>query len=169
MKSIKSTIETFSKLLNEIAGFGIVASSALIVLNIILREIFKKPILGTYEFVGFLSSVIVGGGIAYCAILNGHIAVDFIIEKFSKKVQSIIEKIVYIVLFALTGLLAWKMFLYAMQFVKNGEVSPTTQTPFYIFPCFIGVCFLILSFVFIDKLNKLPETKDKDEVKFNEF
>lgn len=169
MKKFNATVLSVAKFFNIVAGFGIVVAVALIVINIILRVIFKNPILGTYEFVGFLSSVIIGGGIAYCAILNGHIAVDFIIEKLNIRFQRIIDITISIVLFGLTILLTWKMFLYAANFIKNGEVSPTTQTPFYIFPCFVALCFLILSLVFIMKASMPITTKEENGVNLNEF
>ena len=55
-RGIKRVAEIFS----DIAGWAVAAAMVLVVINVILRTVFKSPLLGAYEFTGFITAVIVG-------------------------------------------------------------------------------------------------------------
>ena len=81
MQKITELIKKASKLMDTIAGWGIVAIMALVVINVLLRVIFNSPILGVYEYVGYTTAGVIAFSIAYCALQNAHIAIEFIFEK----------------------------------------------------------------------------------------
>lgn len=151
MDKFSHAVKKVSAIINEVASWGIVLAMILVVLNVILRAVFKSPILGTYEYVCFFSAIIIGCGIAYCAVLNGHIAIDFLLEKLGKRAQGAINIIASVI--TLLGMLVftWRMFLYAARLAANNEVSPTTQTPFYVFVYIIAAGFLALCLVLLSK------------------
>ena len=86
-----------TKFLDQIAGLAIIAVMLLVVANVILRATVGRPILGTYEFVGFLTAIIIGLALAHCAFQNGHIAVDFIMKKFPDKVKVPVDFFIHLV------------------------------------------------------------------------
>jgi TRAP-type C4-dicarboxylate transport system permease small subunit len=148
---IENSIEKLASFLDKLAGISIVLAMLLVVINILLRVIFKRPILGTYEYTGFITSLIVGFGLSACLVSNSHIAVDFILEKFHIKAQRIIEAVMDIIVFAFMSLFTYKMIEYGIKLVERNELSPTTQTPFYIFVFVIAFCFIVLSLVALFK------------------
>ena len=91
MKQFAALVQSFSRSLDIIAGFCIVATMAVVVLNIVLRAFLGNPLLGTMDYVTLLMALTIGLSLAYCGFKNGHIAVDLIIEKFSAKTQAIID------------------------------------------------------------------------------
>ena len=141
-----------SKFFDKIAGWCMVATMALIVGNILLRSLIKQPILGTYEYVGFLTALIIGLSLAYCAVQNGHIAVTFIAEKFSPGVQYVITVIIDIISFIFLSLATWHTGKYAYSMILSGEVSPTTKMPFYPFIYLVTLGLFMLSLVILFKL-----------------
>jgi len=153
-KIIKKTAGIF----NLIAGGSIVAAMLLVVVNVILRKVFGRPILGTYEFTGFFSVMIISFGLAYCLVVNAHIAVDFIVEKFKTKTQGIIDIITGIFVFVFMTVFTWKVFDFATKILKSKQLSPTTQFPFYIFIYLMGICFTVFCLVY---LIKIKESFDK--------
>lgn len=148
---IKKGIHHIASMLDKLAGLSIVLAMLLVVMNVILRRVFSSPILGTYEFTGFLTALIVAFGISACMVSNSHIAVDFLVEKLKKPVQKIIDFIINSVLSVFLGFFTYRMFGYATNLLKSHELSPTTQTPFYIFIYLIAFCFVILSIVTLFK------------------
>lgn len=130
---MKEFIGKLSKLLDTAAGWVMVLTMTLVVLNIVLRNIFKSPILGTYEYVGFLTALIIGLSLAYCAYQNFHIAVGFLVDKFSPRTQAVIDGAMGAVAFVFLTLSTWHLGKYARSMALTGEVSPTTRTPFYPF------------------------------------
>lgn len=143
-----------SRALDKIAGWIMVAVMFLVVSNVILRVIFKSPILGTYEYVGFLTAMFIGLAIAYCALQNFHIAVGFLLEKFPPKVQGVVEVFTGVVSLVFLALSAWHIADFAGSMIASGEVSPTTRTPFYPVIYVVAFGFLTLCLVVLLKLTE---------------
>ena len=153
-------IKRVAKVFNDIAGWAVVAAMVLVVINVILRRVFKSPLLGAYEFTGFLTAVIVGFSIAFCLVLDAHISIDFITQKFSKKAQNIIGLVTNSMMFLMMGAFTWFLFGYATKLLKSNSVSPTTQFPFYIVVYIVAVCFIILCLVLLVRVkNHIREAK----------
>ena len=102
MKQFAGLVEWLSRALDRIAAVCIVAMMTVVVLNIILRAFLGKPLLGTIDYVNILMALTIGLGLAYCGLKNGHIAVEFMVEKLSNKTQGVLGIVVN-----LTGLLFW--------------------------------------------------------------
>ncbi|NLG89399.1 MAG: TRAP transporter small permease subunit, partial [Clostridiaceae bacterium] len=90
MQKIAELVKKASNLMDVIAGWGIAAIMALVVVNVLLRVFFNSPILGVYEYVGYLTAGVIAFSIAYCALQNAHIAIEFIFEKIPFKIRRII-------------------------------------------------------------------------------
>jgi TRAP-type C4-dicarboxylate transport system permease small subunit len=159
MKGFERFVSKLSRLLDNIAGWGIVLVMVMVVINIILRRVFNSPILGIYDFVSYITSVIIGFGLAWCALQKAHIAIEFIVDKFSEKSKSVIEVItgfcsVILLLFA-----GYQMVLDGFKVIKNGEVSATAQIPFY--PFIFMVAFGLLVLCLVECVNVLKEVTKK--------
>ncbi|MEW5899482.1 MAG: TRAP transporter small permease, partial [Bacillota bacterium] len=101
-------VTKLSQILDRIAGWALVATMVLVVGNIILR-LFKRPIEGTYEWVGFLTTLVIGLAVAYCAVHNGHIAITFLTERLSPRVQAGIDLAVGLISLAFLLLVSWQL------------------------------------------------------------
>ncbi len=147
--------------MDVIAQWALVTMMALAVVNIALR-LLRRPILGTYEFISFLAAVAISFTLAYCAIQRGHIAVTLFVERLrpvSHAAVDIIVNVIGIVFFAFT---AWQLGLYATDMVVSGEVSPTTQTPFFPFVYGVAVSFLVLCLVLsVDLFHAIGRVRTK--------
>ena len=154
IEKLENIIKKTAGIFNLIAGGAIVAAMLVVVANVILRKIFKHPILGSSEYIGFISVLIISFGLAYCLVVNAHIAVDFIVEKFKTKTQGIIDSITGIFVFAFMSFFTWKVFDLATKVLKNGQLSPTTQFPFYIFIYLMAVCFFVFCLVYLIKIKE---------------
>ena len=94
MERLTEAVTRICRFFDNIAAWGTAILMALVVGNIILRVTIKRPILGTYEYVGYLAALVIGLALAYCAIKDGHIAVRFLLEWFSQKTQAVVDIIV---------------------------------------------------------------------------
>ncbi|MBN2851720.1 MAG: TRAP transporter small permease [Clostridia bacterium] len=159
---IKKGIHDIASMLDKLAGLSIVLAMLLVVLNVIVRKVFSSPLLGAYEFTGFLTALIVAFGLSACLVSNSHIAVDFLVDKLKKPLQKIIDFIVNSILFIFLSFFTYKMFGYATSLLRSHELSPTTKTPFYLFIYVIAFCFIILSMVSLFKaIDSIKEVKSK--------
>lgn len=125
--------------------------------DIILR-LFRRPILGTYEIVGFLGAMVAGLAIAQTTIERGHVAVQVVVTRFSPRVQEIIYLITHLLSIFLFALLAWECVGYGNDFRASGEVSLTLRLPFY--PVVYGIALsaiVVCLVLFVDILQVLTK------------
>lgn len=154
MKKIESIIKKTAEIFSLVAGASIVIAMVMVVVNVIMRRVFKNPILGVDEFTGFLAVIIISFGLAFVLFVNAHIAVDFIVEKFKPRAQGIIDTVTGLIVLGFTSVFTWNAFRYATNSMNNNQVSSTTQTPLYIFIYAMAVCFLLFCLVYIIKIRE---------------
>lgn len=130
---IMKLVTGFSRVLDRIAGFCMVAVMLLVVANIIMRAVFHHPILGAYEYVGFLTAVMIALALAHCALQGGHIAVGFVVDRFSPAARAMVDAVLHTVALGFWGLSTWFVLQYAGNLKNSGVVSPSTQVPVYPF------------------------------------
>ena len=120
--------------------------------DIVLR-LFRHPILGTWEIVGFLGAIVAGFAMARTTIERGHVAVEIVVVRFSLSIQKTIYLVIHVLSLLLFGLLTLECIRYGNDLRIAGEVSPTIQIPF--FPVLYGVGFsslVVFLILFIDFL-----------------
>lgn len=128
---------------NWVSAAAVVVMMTLTCLDIILR-IFRHPIPGTYEMVGFLGAVFAAFALGYTSIHRGHIAVDFLVQKLPRRAQSLVDGANAAICSIFFGFVAWQCLVYAGDMKAYGEVSMTLQMPVY--PVVYGLaagCFLL--------------------------
>jgi TRAP-type C4-dicarboxylate transport system permease small subunit len=117
---------------NALAGAAVVAMMLLTCADVVLR-LFRHPIPGTYEIIGFLGTVVVAFSLAYTSLEKGHIAVEILVEKLPRRIQAGIEVFVSLIGAALFALITWQCTVYAADLKQSGEVSLTLTMPIYPF------------------------------------
>lgn len=131
-------VRRLSEFLNLVAGWALVGMTALTCADVILR-IFRHPILGTYEIVGFLGAIVASFAMAHTTILRGHVAVELLVMRLPHKVQVVIYLIIHVLSIALFALIAYESILFGNDLRLANEVSLTLQIPF--FPVLFGISF----------------------------
>lgn len=133
LQRIENHVLVLCKIFDAAAGLSLLSVMLLVSGNVLLRAVWKNPVLGTYEYVGFLTSLGVGLAIANCALKNGHIAVGFLVAKLPARFRAVIDGTTNAAAALFFTLCAWQMFGYAGSFAASGEVGLTTRIPFYPF------------------------------------
>ncbi|MEA3470842.1 MAG: TRAP transporter small permease [Thermodesulfobacteriota bacterium] len=142
-KQILSTADLF----NWVAAGALVIMMVLTCTDVVLR-FFRHPIPGTYEIVGLLGTAVISFSLAYTTAKKGHIAVEFIVSRFTGKTQNIIDSVNNFLSLILFAVITWQSALYALDLRESGEVSLTVQIPIHPFVFGISagcglVCFVL--------------------------
>jgi TRAP-type C4-dicarboxylate transport system permease small subunit len=154
MSGFLKIVEKLSKWMSFISGCALTVIMLVTVADVFLR-LFNRPIVGTYEIVGFGGAIVIGFAVPITSWIRAHIFVDFAINSFSKKIQNIFNistRITGIILFILIG---WQLFVYGFGLYQSGEVSTTRQMPFYPIAYGLGVCCFIQCMVLISDIVKI--------------
>ncbi|MGE5545072.1 MAG: TRAP transporter small permease [Bacillota bacterium] len=129
MTRIRDGVKTLSRLMDMLAAVSVVLTMAVVVVNIILRSVFNRPLTGIMDYVMILTALTIALALANCAIRNGHIAVDLFIDKLPVKVGGLLDTLTNFASFIFWVIAAIFMFDYAVTMNITGTVFPTTQIP----------------------------------------
>ena len=147
-----------AEVFNWVAAAAITGMMLLTCMDIVLR-LFRRPIPGTYEVVGFLGAVFAAFSLGYTSVNRGHIAVDCIVQTLPPRVQTVVDGVNAAVCAVLFGLLARQSMRYAADLQSFGEVSMTLQMPVYPFVYGIAAgCWLLVLVLAVRVLKNLTVT-----------
>ena len=129
----------------------IMAIMLLTVVHVIGRYGFSRPIIGLAEISGLLlvTGVFMGG--AYTALRKGHIAIGFVVDRFSERTQAVIDSIAYIICLVVAILAIWQSFVQGTTLMESKAefmVTGIPQSPF-LYMVGVGWGLLCLSFVIL--------------------
>ncbi|MDD3894558.1 MAG: TRAP transporter small permease [Syntrophomonadaceae bacterium] len=158
MKQYADLVEVLSRFLDKIAAFCIVAMTAVVVLNILMRSILGWPLMGTIDYVNILMALTISLGLAHCALKGGHIAVDFIVEKLSDKLQAVIAVAVNFTVIIFWGVSVWYMAAFARSMMVTNLLAGTVSIPIYPVVYLTAFGFLALSLVLVLRLFEAVRT-----------
>jgi TRAP-type C4-dicarboxylate transport system permease small subunit len=149
-----SVFRSISRVLNYVAGISLTIMMLMTVADVLFRA-GGWPFVGTYEIVALLLAVVVGFGIPQVSLDKGHVCMEFLLERFSKRgreMMNILTRVLCLVLFVFIG---YNLFKVAAGFHASGEVTPTIQLPFYPVAYAVGVCCLLECCVFLFEIVRI--------------
>ncbi len=136
-------IALLTKILFAIAGIGLVAMLVLIVADVVGIKVLSHPVPGGIEIVSFLAVIAVAFAVGYTQVLRGHVAVDFIVDQFPRRVKLAIDVLMTFFSVCLFGLMSYYSVKYAAKLSATSEVSMTQKIPFYPFVYAMAGCFMV--------------------------
>ena len=150
------------KLLKGTAMGTVAAMMFLTATDVILRYVFNRPISGAYEVIEYMMAILIPFGLGYCALQGGHVAVDLVVSRFPKKIQSIIGSITTLICLGLFILITWQNVIYIGENFESKLTSAVLLIPVYPFVAAvaIGSAALCLALV-LDFLNYLTKAVEK--------
>lgn len=160
MIAFGKSVHRLSSILNFVSGFCLVGMTGLTCADVVLR-LFRHPILGTYEIVGFLGATIAGLAMAFTTMKGGHVAVAVLVMQLSRRIQTTIFTITHLLSIALFALLTWECISYGNDLRTSGEVSLTLEFPF--FPVLYGLAlssFVVCLVLWVDLWGVLAGKKE---------
>ena len=147
-----------SRIVNGV-GVGILAVMMLLTAtDVTLRYLFRRPITGTLELTELMLAVLVAFGLAYTAVHNGHIRIDFIISRFCPRVQAFIDSITTLLGIGIFSVITWQSILYAERLRAGGDITAALFIPIYPVLWVVAVGSAIFCLVrIVDLVNELAQ------------
>jgi len=122
----------FSKLEKGFLALGIIFSSLLLFVNVIMRYIFTLPIYWAEELVRYLMVWMIFVGASQVAKWGGHVSVDIVPRMISKRASTILAFFVNIVAILFCILLAYYSFQQMSRVKAAQQISPAMELPMWI-------------------------------------
>ena len=152
LKSMSDIIKKITIITDKLAGACFFSVMALVVTNIITRNVLKRPILGTMEIVGLLCLTGLGFALSNCEMIDFNVGMDVVMEKFSRKTRKIVKTGTYSISLVFWSIVVWRIFVYASATYINKRVTSTASIPVYPFIFILGINVLLLCVVLVYKL-----------------
>ncbi len=118
----RKTSKGFYSITEVAAWIGCIATSGIVLIvfvDVCGRYFLNKPLPGAYELVELGMTILAGFAIMYAAVKRGHVAIDLIASRFSRRTQVIMQSIFSLLGFGTSVLLAYRVCLFAVGELKT--------------------------------------------------
>jgi TRAP-type C4-dicarboxylate transport system permease small subunit len=138
----------------QIAIVGFLGMMAATLVDVIGAKAFQWPLPASLEVVVFCQLIAISGALAYGEIDRRHIRVEFIVDKFPRRVRAFFLSFAALLGLGFFGTMIWKSYQYAMTLKAINEVTATSRIIMYPFVFWLGLSFIPLCLVLAGELLK---------------
>lgn len=126
---LERVISPVARVFNS-AGVGILmVMMSLTVVDVFLRFVFNKPIVGAYEMSEFMMVILVFFALAYTETIKGHVKVDILVSRFPPRAQAVIDSITYFTGLGVLVLIVWQNFVLGKVKLIAGDITGSIPLP----------------------------------------
>jgi len=125
--------------------------------DVVSRGFFNKPIPGTLELSEYMLSIIILLGAAYTQQVKGHVGVDFLTKRFTKKTKGVVEIITTLLCMFIVTIMVWQGFVEGIHEKTVSDMLRVPQWPFRLLVAVGG--FLLLLELLIDLLSAIAKMR----------
>ena len=143
-RQLGAFLEYLAKVIAIAGGALLAGVMGMTVVSVFGRYVFGAPIPGDYEITELACGVAVFAFFPYCHIRQGNIVVGFFTSRMHSHYKAMLDTVHNIVFAFVAGLIAWRMFVGALQKFMDGETTMFLGIPLYwaYFPALVGVVLL---------------------------
>lgn len=146
---MKKIIYFMSKGLHYVAQIIILVMMFIVTIDVFGRFFFNQPLKGTVEITELGLALVVFFGLSYTHIAKEHITIDFIVDKFSEKIQLVINSAINLLIGTLMGLVAWQLWENSQRLLNAKAVTGDLGIPVYIFVILAAIGTVVFAFTAI--------------------
>ena len=142
----------FERILRALAlcgGAVLMGLMALVVFDVVMRYVLRIPFLGAYEMTELALALVVFLGLPYCAITDGHVAVDAFDALLDRPAFRWLNIVVALVGAALCAVVAWQAVLYGIAGKARGEASNMMRIDLFPFQLVAAASFALFCVVLL--------------------
>ena len=147
---LQSSLEAINRAFGLGVGFSLIAMTLLVTASVVLRYVFRAPLLWSLEITQYLLLFSIFIAAAYTLLMEGHIKVDILLLHLPERARTITNIATSILGFAFSVVLTWQTGLLFWKSFQFHWVSPSTME-FYLPPIYammpLGSLFLCLAFL----------------------
>jgi TRAP-type C4-dicarboxylate transport system permease small subunit len=147
-------ITQISRTMAAVGAASLFVMMAITVIDVGGRNIFLKPLNGSFELVGMMLIIAGSWGMGYCQLLGMNIRIGLFVDKFSKRWKWIMAILMLLLSGVVAGLVAWQEFVKTGDLLtsKLGNITETLGMPLWPFTLMLAVGFVWAGFVFFVQL-----------------
>lgn len=149
MDKITKVTDDICRYLSYFSMLTIVVMMIFVCVDIVLGNIFKNPIPGTYEICQVLLTTLVFSSWAYTQSRHGHIHVVMFVSKFPQKLRFICFAFTSLLSTVIMGIASYAAFRQMLLVRRTRECTGTLMIPYWPFYIFEGLAFALMTVVLL--------------------
>ncbi|MCE5185544.1 MAG: TRAP transporter small permease [Planctomycetaceae bacterium] len=123
-----------------LSAAGIVGMMGLTTYDVVSRTLFKSPVRGANDLVSVFAAITLAASLPYTTSLKGHVAIEFLFLKLSRRGRRIGNVLVHSVIAVLFALFAWQSIIYGNAMFLKNQSMVTLRWPLFWVPYIIALC-----------------------------
>jgi len=151
-----SGMDTYEKIVHFLATatfyvtmFGLSVIAGLTFLDVCLRYILNKPILGVYDVTRVMLIATVACAFGYTQLIRGNMAIDLLLLKLGQRHRAIVDNVYDAIALCLFSVITWQAFKQGNALRMTGDATETVLIPYYPFVYLIAfnmglVCLILI-------------------------
>ncbi|HUT67056.1 MAG TPA: TRAP transporter small permease [Dehalococcoidales bacterium] len=154
-------LEKFEKFNRRLSGWfewigiaGLLVMMLVTGIDVVGAKVFTWRLLGAIDTVMLAQIVAIAFAAATALIVGRHVKVEFFVSKLPKRVQAVIDSIIYTLGLGLFVLIIWRLTKLGYSFQTSGEATATVYIPLYPLAYGIALASIPVCFVFLVELIK---------------
>lgn len=141
------------RVLAALASCCLVALMAVVVIDVVGRDLLSRPLLGATEIEEILIAAIVFLGYPVLALREAHITVDLVpVGLGLRRVQRVLAAFLGFALFAAIG---WRLWVQAVRVARYGETTGVLDIPVWIILTGISVLAAVTALFFLVSIGRV--------------
>jgi TRAP-type transport system small permease protein len=118
-----------TKVLNWVGYISLAGIVLVTCVDVVGRYCINKPLLGSLEMLELSMAVLGGFAMLYTTTQRGHISVDLLFIRFSRRTQVVIDCFGSLLGFGTWGIIAYQVYLLGMRMLKSGDSTSLLRIP----------------------------------------
>ena len=139
------TVKATARMANGLGMTALVLMMLVTVVDVFLRSVFNKPILGVVELAEYAMVAVVYLALPLCALRGGHARVETLSVLFPPGMLRIVDIITSLLSLGILSLMTWQAFLEFGNMLEAKRASDMLGMPAYPFYLIVAVGSLILA------------------------
>jgi TRAP-type C4-dicarboxylate transport system permease small subunit len=142
LKFYEKVIYYLVRVLAITSALAVLAMIGVTCLDVILRMSFiNHPIPGAYDIVRIAGVIAIAGALPYTTAVKGHVAVEFLYHKLSRRGRTVLDIFVRVMSIGLFSFAAWQFVQYGIALRKSNQCFQTLELPIFWMPYLMAVSF----------------------------
>lgn len=129
MKTFLSIIDSLSEWSGKIFSFLVVAATAVVAYEVMMRYVFDAPTVWGLELTIFLCGATYMMAGAYTHLYDAHVKVDVLYMRWTPRVRAIVDLVTALFFFMGIGLLFWVGLVWTGKAIVGGTTSGSVWDP----------------------------------------
>jgi TRAP-type C4-dicarboxylate transport system permease small subunit len=123
-----------------LSATGIVLMMGITSFDVVARVVSNSPLRGANDLVSVCAAITLAASLPYTTSLKGHVAIEFLFLKLSRRGRRIGNVLVHSVIAVLFTLFAWQCVSYGNAMLVKNQSMVTLRWPLFWVPYIMALC-----------------------------